>query len=430
MRIGIMTVGSRGDVQPFLALALGLVERGHSVILAAPPESRKMVEARGVAFRELGIDLSEMFKSPEAKRMLYRRGKLGVMEVRKRFAADLFLRAGRAAAGIFRESDIVVFKNALTMIPGIAKLMGAKTVEAALIPLSPTGTDAGIAFGGRNLGAPLNRLLTTLTADVIFSFSRPTLDALAKEIPGLAGFKDARLEAKRRRREEPLLCAFSPSVYPKPADWGSKVMLTGCWFLPEDPSWTPSPELSNFLAAGPKPVYVGFGSMPNLEPERCLAIVRSSLRSLGLRGVVNKGWAGLGAGQGEEDGIFFIDDVPHSWLFPRMAAAVHHGGAGTTAASLRAGIPSVVVPHMGDQPFWAKRLLRLGAAPEAIPARRFSEEALTRALAAALDGRMAAAAAEISRKLAREDGVARACEAIEKAATGPGHEAEEGKTSV
>jgi UDP:flavonoid glycosyltransferase YjiC (YdhE family) len=426
MRIGIMTVGSRGDLQPFLALALGLMERGHSVILAAPPESRKRVESRGVAFRELGIDLSAMFKSPEAARMLSRRGKLGFIEVRKRFATDLFLRAGRAAAGIFRDSDIVVFKNALTMVPGIAKLLGAKAVEAALIPLSPTRADAGIAFGGRNLGAHLNRLLTTLTAHVIFSFSRPTLETLAQEIPGLAGFDAARLEARRRRTEEPLLCAFSPAVYPKPADWGSNVILTGYWFLPDDPSWSPSPEFSRFLAAGPKPVYVGFGSMPNLEPERCLSIVRAALRRLGLRGVVNKGWAGLGQGQGEEDGIFFIDDVPHSWLFPRMAAAVHHGGAGTTAAALRAGIPSVVVPHLGDQPFWARRLRRFGAAPEAIPASRFSEEALTRALAAALGGTMAAASENMARKLAQEDGVARACEEIEKAANRPLRSAQEG----
>jgi UDP:flavonoid glycosyltransferase YjiC (YdhE family) len=414
-----MTIGSRGDMQPFLALSLGLMGRGHSVLLAGPPEWRRIAEGRGIAYRELGLDISGLLSSPEAARYADGKGILKFLAIRKRVAGELMLKAGRDARAILGECDIAVYKNALSMVPGLCRLAKKPCVEVGLLPFSPTSADSGLLLGGRNLGGPLNRLATGIISGSVYTMSRASLDALAAETPGLDGFRAAYRAAKRNRKKAPLLYAFSSAVYAKPADWGDNVMLTGYWFLPEDPGWKPSPALEKFLGAGPKPVYFGFGSMPSLDPAACLAAIRSALSRLGLRGVVNKGWGGLGAGSGQEDSLYFIDEVPHSWLFPRVAAAVHHGGAGTTAAALRAGIPSVVVPHMADQPFWARRLRELGAAPAPIPARDFSAARLERALAAALaGGAMRAAAESAARKLASEDGATRAAEEVERWAEG------------
>ncbi len=414
MKIALMTIGSRGDIQPFMALALELKARGHTVFLATPPEHREAIEARGVEHRELGLDISSLLSRPETARYADGKGILKFLAIRKRVAKELFMKAGRDTMGLFADADAVVYKNALSMVSGISRLTGIPAIEVGLIPLTPTSCDTGLFLGGRDLGAPLNRLLSGITAEAVYTLSRAPLDALAAEIPGLDGYRASLKRARLDRATSPLLYAFSPTVYGKPADWGENVKLTGYWFLPDDPRWEPPSALARFLDSGEKPVYFGFGSMPNLDSGACLAAIRAALKRAGKRGIVNKGWGGLGAGSGEEEGLLFVDDVPHSWLFPRVAAAVHHGGAGTTAAALKAGIPSVIVPHLADQPFWARRLRELGAAPAAIPARSLSIERLEIALSEALKPEMKAAAESVARKLASENGAERAAKEVER----------------
>jgi len=157
----------------------------------------------------------------------------------------------------------------------------------------------------------------------------------------------------------PTLYGFSPSVLPAPSDWPLNHHVTGYWFLDESPRWQPPPALISFLESGPPPVYVGFGSMDTQDPARMTSLAVNALTISGQRGVLASGWGGLHT-KSLPDTIFPFDEIPHSWLFPKMAALVHHGGMGTTAAGLRAGIPSVILPLGGDQPFWADRVQRLG----------------------------------------------------------------------
>ena len=175
----------------------------------------------------------------------------------------------------------------------------------------------------------------------------------------------------------PVLYAYSPTLLPPP-DWPSRFHVTGAWFLDPPPDWQPPPDLVAFLEGGPPPVYVGFGSMTSADPDATLALVLDALSRAGQRGVLLHGWAGLGTGRELPDTVFALDDVPHSWLFPRMAALVHHGGAGTTVAGLRAGIPSVVTPLTADQPSWGRIVHRLGAGPRPIPFRRLTATRLSR----------------------------------------------------
>jgi len=212
----------------------------------------------------------------------------------------------------------------------------------------------------------------------------------------------------------PTLYSYSSSVVPKPPDWGEHIHVTGYWFLDHSSDWQPSADLVNFLEAGPPPVYIGFGSMTNRAPEATAKIVLEALKRSGQRGLIATGWGGLKSAD-LPDGVFKLESVPHDWLFPRVAAVVHHGGAGTTAAGLRVGVPSVLVPHFGDQPFWARQVVRLGVGPKAIPRKRMTAEKLGAAIATAVtDENIQARAAALGERIRTEDGVEKAIEVVER----------------
>src|SRR5690606_33997419 len=181
----------------------------------------------------------------------------------------------------------------------------------------------------------------------------------------------------------------------------------GYWFL-DEPDWEPPRELADFLAAGPAPVYIGFGSMVPKDAEMTEMVVRTALKAAGVRGVVQ------GDPETSDDQVLAVRDVPHSWLFPRMAAVVHHGGAGTTAAGLRAGAPTVVCPFFGDRPYWGERVAALGAGPAPLPFRSLTVPRLAARIRRAVeDQEMADRADELGRRIRAEDGVGRAQKIID-----------------
>ena len=201
----------------------------------------------------------------------------------------------------------------------------------------------------------------------------------------------------------PICHGFSPAVVPRPADWPATVHVTGYWWPARPPRWQPPDQLVDFLAAGPPPVFVGFGSMTPTH-DRLHDVVAAAVKRAGVRAVVQSGWAGL---RPAGDDILLVGDLPHDWLFPRTAAVVHHAGAGTTGAGLRAGVPAVPVPVLLDQPFWADRLHRLGVAPQPLPLHELTADTLTDALRSCLDRpTYRDRATELSRRVRADDGAA------------------------
>jgi sterol 3beta-glucosyltransferase len=180
-----------------------------------------------------------------------------------------------------------------------------------------------------------------------------------------------------------MLSAYSPSIIPHPADWPTNVHITGSFFLDAQADWQPSSELNAFLEAGDPPVYIGFGSMAGRDPERLARLSIEALAKSGQRGLLLTGWGGLRT-EWVPDNVFVMEAAPHSWLFPRMAAVVHHGGAGTTAEALRAGVPAVVVPFVLDQFFWGARVRALGLGPDPIPQKRLTADRLASAIRVAV----------------------------------------------
>jgi UDP:flavonoid glycosyltransferase YjiC (YdhE family) len=242
---------------------------------------------------------------------------------------------------------------------------------------------------------------------MLWGVMRPAINDIVRPQLGLAGypwygpyFRD--LHAAR------VINGFSAHVLPRPADWPDTCQVTGYWFL-DQPHWTPPAELSRFLAAGPKPVYIGFGSMVSSNAAAFTKTVLDGVRKSGQRAVLATGWGALDGDDGAQDEqIFFLRHAPHDGLFPLMSAAVHHGGAGTTAAAVRAGIPSVIVPFFGDQPFWAYCLHRKGVAPPALNRKNLTSGGIASALAAAQHPAMIRAAEALGRAVRAEDGIGEA----------------------
>jgi sterol 3beta-glucosyltransferase len=203
----------------------------------------------------------------------------------------------------------------------------------------------------------------------------------------------------------PYLYGFSPSVVPRPDDWPAWHHISGYWFLDRDPSWSPPDALAHFLEAGPKPVSIGFGSMTGSGAVRLLKLAVEAIKQTGQRAVLLGGWADV-ASLDLPKTVFQIDAVPHDWLFPQVAAVAHHGGSGTTAAGLRAGVPSILVPFFGDQPYWGRRVHALGVGPMPIQRKALTAHKLAEAISQAVnDETMQAKASAMGERIRSEDGV-------------------------
>jgi sterol 3beta-glucosyltransferase len=212
----------------------------------------------------------------------------------------------------------------------------------------------------------------------------------------------------------PVQHGYSPTVLPRPADWRPELDVAGYLWPWADPEWRPSDELSAFLDDGPPPVFVGFGSCVFDDGPGLSALIAEALAQAGVRGVVQAGWTGL---RGDSDRLLGIGEAPHEWLFPRMAAVVHHAGAGTSAAGLRAGVPTVATPVVSDEPFWASRMAQLGVGPRPIPHRRLTADRLAAAVGAAVtSGHHRERAEWVAARIAGEDGAGHIVTAVEKLA--------------
>jgi UDP:flavonoid glycosyltransferase YjiC (YdhE family) len=202
-----------------------------------------------------------------------------------------------------------------------------------------------------------------------------------------------------------LIHTRSPALIPKPKDWSHHISIAGFYFLDLAQNYTPEPALAEFLAAGEPPVYIGFGSIVVDDPNAMTTMIFEAVKKTGRRALVSKGWGGLGADElGIPDDVFMLGNCPHDWLFKHVSAVVHHGGAGTTAAGIAAGRPTVVVPFFGDQQFWGAMVARAGAGPDPIPYKNLTAEKLAGAINEALKPESLERAKELCNKIKQENG--------------------------
>jgi sterol 3beta-glucosyltransferase len=407
MRITLMTIGTRGDTEPFVALAVRLIHEGHVVTLAARPDFAGLAAEYGVDFAPLGNPY-EPFITGAASASAIGSGSHLLTQFRyglkqRDYVLDhLHDDARRAAQG----SDAIIHKYPWTVGRTIAEKLGIPSAAVMLFPLAPTRAFPSFLVGrGVNRGRVINRLVWEGADALTWQGLRWDDNKLRRQL----GMRP--LPMRGPHDHTPVLCAFSPAVVPRPADWPARMQLTGYWFLDPPPGWQPPADLLQFLNDGPPPVSIGFGSMPSADRDATLAVVLQALESSRQRAVLLSGWARIGASAELPPHVFVADNLPHSWLFPRVAAVVHHGGVGTTAAGLRSGVPSVLVPLGIDQPSWARVVHKLGAGPPAIPLQGLTAERLASAINEAVTNRlMRQRACEIGAQIRAEDGVGRAVE--------------------
>jgi sterol 3beta-glucosyltransferase len=400
--IVVLTAGSTGDVEPFAALAARLAGRGHRVTFAADAGFERLAPGHGVEFAPIRADFQSLVPTPGGKRPSVRDD---VFPVMRGMLEDSWTVAKA------RQPDAIVAHDKTLGAPHIAERLGIPHVRALTVPmLTPTREFPLPAMVRHDIGGFLNRasyrlvgLLSRPYAGLIRSWREEQLGIAARGKP----------PAPART-----LYCYSPSLVPTPRDWPPDAIATGYWLREGDGDEPVDPGLEAFVAAGAPPVYVGFGSSVGSDPARLGRTLTEALREVGARAVIATGWGGLREVPMDGD-TMVVEGAPHRWLFPRVAAVVHHGGAGTTAAGLLAGRPTVVCPFQGDQHFWGAAVHRAGAGPEPIPARKLAAANLAAAVhAASEDPGIQARASDLSQRMGREDGAGRASEQIEAVLSG------------
>jgi sterol 3beta-glucosyltransferase len=421
VKVAVLTHGSRGDVQPFAALAMALTKAGHEVVLAGPAGSVDRAAPYCARVVRLDDGTNRLVNDRDAWEAV-ERGFRGWRGLRLGLG---FLRRNRALMATVLD-DLAVLADALAddavdlvvhqvNVPGnaIAERLGVPAVPVCLQPFwVPTGSFPDPTFPFP-LPRALNRASYLATRLLVRAFTGST-----------AHWRRARLGLSRRRGQQDVLRrrdgspatvvqAFSRHLLPGSVSYPDNVRTVGFFFLPAPSDWAPPPALSTFLADGAPPVYLGFGSMVGSDPERTGRVVSEAIGLAGVRAVVAFGRGGVAPVRFGRD-VFCLDEAPHDWLFPRMAAIAHHGGAGTTAAGVVAGRPQVVCPFMFDQAFFGRRLHQLGVAPQPLPLRRLTAPDLAESIRTVLcQPGFAARAAELGERVRAEDGVASAVEILE-----------------
>ncbi|OHF01558.1 hypothetical protein CORC01_03048 [Colletotrichum orchidophilum] len=413
LNVLIQVVGSRGDVQPFVALGAELKQRGHRVRLATHDLFEKFVRDAGLEHYSVGGDpaalMAYMVKNPglipsmkslQAGEIQQKREMVGAMlegfwEACIRpdtvtglpFVADAIISNPPSFAHIHCAQALGIPVHIMFTMPWTS----TTAFPHPLANLKNVGGDRSLAnyisYGvvdhmtWQGLGDVINKWRKSLDLEKVAMFDGPMLTKSLKI---------------------PFTYCWSPALVPKPRDWGSHIDVCG-FFFRDTPEYSPPEDLFQFLKAGPPPVYIGFGSIVLDNPERMVNTILSAVKIAGVRAIISKGWSDLAGSQSES--VYWIGDCPHEWLFQQVAAVVHHGGAGTTACGLRNGKPTTIVPFFGDQPFWGDMVANAGAGPRPIHQKDLNLDNLGAAIQYCLTPQAASAAQAIATQMAAEKGV-------------------------
>jgi sterol 3beta-glucosyltransferase len=417
MQITIIAGGSRGDVQPYVALGKGLKEAGHKVRVLAPLDYQDLITAYGLEFFDMGGGVKTMAQS-QIQDIAEQGNILKILAVTGKGAQQLAIQSALNGLVACQGSDLILAGfTGLSNGVALAEKLRVPLLQTYLMPFTPTSEFPSV-LTPKLPQARLSRWSNGLS----HRFAQQMMWQMLRSADTKARTKVLKMKpasfwgpfASLQRESLPILYGYSPQVISPPADWPNYIHVTGYWFLEPHTGWEPPKDLVNFLHAGPPPVYIGFGSMLSRKPEETTDLVLKALAHTGQRAVLSSGWGGIKKGNFPET-VFMTGSIPHSWLFPKMAAVVHHGGAGTTGAGLCAGIPSIITPFFGDQPFWGHRVYELRVGTKPIPRKRLTAENLAEAIHIAVtDPTIRKNAAHLGEIIRAEDGVARAVAVIEQ----------------
>ncbi|MFG6096315.1 glycosyltransferase [Leptothoe sp. ISB3NOV94-8A] len=421
MKVLIVTLGSRGDVQPYVALGQGLKAAGHDVTVCTSALFQAFITEQGLNYGHMNNQLMQLMDSDAGRdamentnnlwgtirtniklfsqvKSMYRQTLQDVWQTTQSVAPDLLILASKAAF----------------MAEAIADKQKIPLVIALPFPqFVPTAQSPAMGFPDWPLGRWYNRLTYWIVHTAIGLYGGIPNEFRRKVLQLPPKPKGMDLLHRADGSPIPVLHGYSQYVVPRPTDWPDSVHVNGYWFLDQHDSWQPPDDLKAFLEAGAPPIYIGFGSISGSQPQRLAKVVIDALQTTHQRGILATGWGGLQTGDLPKT-VFQLDQAPHDWLFPKVSAVIHHGGAGTTAAGLRAGRPTLICPFFGDQPFWGKQIYTLGVGPKPIPQKQLTTSKLAKAMHDLVSNQTMRHNAEtLGEKIRTEEGVGNAIAILE-----------------
>jgi sterol 3beta-glucosyltransferase len=416
MRLTILAAGSRGDIQPYLALGVGLQAAGHRVRFAAFRNFAPFVTSYGLEFAPVDADFQAIMGGDDGQGMVASGGNfIQLARGISRVVGPILTQIGDDFWRACQGTDAII--SGLNGMPffgfEFAEKLRVPCINASIVPLSATRAFANPMWPLHwRLGGTYNLFTHRVTGFAGWQLFGKTINqwrSTTLNLPPLS------LRAAGDRVDQlPLLFGLSPRVLPKPIDWPAHFQLTGYWFLPRPIGYAPPGDLVRFLNAGDPPICFSFGSMTDRNSAEITQIAIETLQRVKRRGILVTAWGSLQVVE-KSDRVFVIDAVPFDWLLPRCAAVVHHGGSGATSAGLRAGVPSIIVAFFADQPFWGCRVFELGCGPQPIRRKHLTVDCLADAVTIALtDPALQQRTAALGEQIRAEDGIARAVELIEK----------------
>ncbi len=396
MKITIIALGSRGDVQPYAVLGKSLVAAGHRISFITTENFSPVLLRHGMVPEPLPGDAERVVREAGANMA-------ALTLAFSRIATGIFVHAKRILP-VLAESDMILNQLPLGAYGfDIAEKYGIPMWRVATIPMVRTSAFPMMGWPGVFTNIPgYNRFSYDVSELLAWLLLKKQRQHWRSRILGLP--VRSRRSYFDQLHKMPVLHGFSSHIVPSPQDWPSNVFTSGDWIDPQ-PDWQPPDELMYFLDSGSPPVFIGFGSMPIASPQATTELILQALVQTKQRAILHSGWGSIGSFP-LPNHIYQIEYAPYDWLFPRMSALIHHGGSGTTAAGFRSGVPTLVTPFLFDQRFWGDRIAQLGTGLHPIPFKKLTNDALADAIRVLVNNSMMQArAAELGEKLCREDGL-------------------------
>lgn len=411
MRITMLTIGSTGDVRPYVLLGRELKARGHEITIATLSGFENLIAENGLNYYRLSGDVEKLMAN------IMKPGVNGVTFLKEfedsiRDVAPILLNDLTHACD---DTDAMICTFFGSLYYSIAEKQGIPCIQTQYFPMDPTTAMPISSAPGQRLGKAWNLTSYRLGYLLISLLEKRYLTQWridnGMEVRKLHTSPDYHAGS----HTIPVVYAISPLVLPRPKSWGEHIHMSGFWWDQSPVAWEPPQELVDFLNQGEQPIYIGFGSMVSGNMTKTFTKVLKAVRAARVRAVISMGWGGKDLHLRSNSRVYFAEYVPHDWLFPRVKAVVHHGGAGTTAAGLRYGKPTLVIPFGGDQPFWGNRVNAIGCGPRPISRDMLTVQRLTKGLIdLTTKGSYRVAAEELGARLSMETGTVNAADIIER----------------
>jgi len=420
MKIVITAVGSRGDLQPFISLGLGLKKTGYDVLIISAKNEKDYVINYGLDFYALDVDIQELMEgNSDVQEMAEGNNPLKFIISHLKGSKNMknmMIKTQREIWTACQDADLIVYHPGMPIGYFIAQVNNKKSVLLNPFPVVATKDYPSILFYSLpRLGRAFNSLTHIIFYKVFWALAKSAIEEIWKEKSlTKVDFKTSPIQ-QQINSGGPVINAYSPLIFQPAQEWKNNVQTVGSLIIENEVNFTPSKELEDFIKNGEPPIFIGFGSMKDINSfTKTFEIISEAVSKTKQRAVIGLGWTKNSFNGTVPENIFLIENLPFSWLFPQMKLVIHHGGAGTTAAGLIAGKPTIVIPHIADQPAWGLRVYELGVGSKPIAKKNLSAENLSEAILFALQPKIVDAANQLGESMRSENGNGKAIDIINK----------------